>query len=59
MFLWKKPFTYSVAQGEELVELAARKNLKIMVDHTFLFTGAVRKIKETGRQERAWRPLLL
>jgi predicted dehydrogenase len=42
----EKPFTYNVAQGEELVELAARKNLKIMVDHTFLFTGAVRKIKE-------------
>ena len=42
----EKPFTYSVAQGEELVELAARKNLKIMVDHTFLFTGAVQKIKE-------------
>jgi predicted dehydrogenase len=42
----EKPFTYSVAQGEELVELAARKNLKLMVDHTFLFTGAVRKIKE-------------
>ena len=42
----EKPFTYSVAQGEELVELAERKNLKIMVDHTFLFTGAVRKIKE-------------
>jgi len=42
----EKPFTYSAAQGEELVELADRKNLKIMVDHTFLFTGAVRKIKE-------------
>ncbi len=42
----EKPFTYTVAQGEELVELAERKNLKIMVDHTFLFTGAVRKIKE-------------
>lgn len=42
----EKPFTYSVEQGEELVELAERKNLKIMVDHTFLFTGAVRKIKE-------------
>lgn len=42
----EKPFTYSVAQGEELVELADRKGLKIMVDHTFLFTGAVRKIKE-------------
>jgi len=42
----EKPFTYSVAQGEELIELADRKNLKIMVDHTFLFTGAVRKIRE-------------
>jgi len=42
----EKPFTYNVAQGEQLVELAERKNLKIMVDHTFLFTGAVRKIKE-------------
>ena len=42
----EKPFTCSVAQAEELIELADRKNLKIMVDHTFLFTGAVRKIKE-------------
>jgi predicted dehydrogenase len=42
----EKPFTDSVARAEELVELADRKNLKIMVDHTFLFTGAVRKTKE-------------
>lgn len=42
----EKPFTYSVDQGEELIELADKKNLKIMVDHTFLFTGAVKKIKE-------------
>jgi len=42
----EKPFTATVAQAEELIELAARKNLKIMVDHTFLFTGAVRKIKQ-------------
>jgi predicted dehydrogenase len=42
----EKPFTYSVEQGEQLIELADRKNLKIMVDHTFLFTGAVKKIKE-------------
>ena len=44
--LVEKPFTASVAQAEELLELAARKNLKIMVDHTFLFTGAVQKMKE-------------
>jgi predicted dehydrogenase len=42
----EKPFTCSVAQAEELIELADRKNLKIMVDHTFLFTGAVRKIRQ-------------
>ena len=42
----EKPFTQTVAQAEELIELADRKNLKIMVDHTFLFTGAVRKIKQ-------------
>jgi predicted dehydrogenase len=42
----EKPFTSTVEQAEELIELAARKNLKIMVDHTFLFTGAVRKIRE-------------
>lgn len=40
----EKPFTSTAAQGEELIELAARKGLKIMVDHTFLFTGAVNKI---------------
>jgi predicted dehydrogenase len=42
----EKPFTSSAAQAEGLIELAARKNLTIMVDHTFLFTGAVRKIRE-------------
>ena len=42
----EKPFTSNSAQAEELIELAARKNLTIMVDHTFLFTGAVRKIRE-------------
>jgi predicted dehydrogenase len=42
----EKPFTSTVQQAEELIELAERKNLKIMVDHTFLFTGAVRKIRE-------------
>ncbi|MGZ3748668.1 MAG: Gfo/Idh/MocA family protein, partial [Pseudobdellovibrionaceae bacterium] len=42
----EKPFTYTSAEGEELVELAEKKKLKIMVDHTFLYTGAVRKIKQ-------------
>src|ERR1017187_4845154 len=42
----EKPLTSNAAQAEELIELAERKNLKIMVDHTFLFTGAVQKISQ-------------
>ena len=42
----EKPFTSNAAQAQELIELAAQRNLKIMVDHTFLFTGAVTKIKQ-------------
>jgi predicted dehydrogenase len=42
----EKPFTLTSEQGEELVDLAERRNLTIMVDHTFLFTGAVRKISQ-------------
>ena len=42
----EKPLTSSVAQGEELLELAEKKGLVLMVDHTFVYTGAVRKMKE-------------
>jgi predicted dehydrogenase len=42
----EKPLTVTSAEAEDLIELADRKNLQIMVDHTFLFTGAVRKLKE-------------
>src|SRR4029079_18083069 len=42
----EKPFTATSAQAEELIELAAQRNLQIMVDHTFLFSGSVRKIRE-------------
>jgi predicted dehydrogenase len=42
----EKPFTATRAQAEKLIDLAAQKGLKIMVDHTFLFTGAVNKIKQ-------------
>src|SRR5579863_10121637 len=42
----EKPFTSNSDQAKELIDLAASKNLTIMVDHTFLFTGAVRKIRE-------------
>ena len=42
----EKPFTSNAKQAEELINLAEQKNLRIMVDHTFLFTGAVRRIQK-------------
>jgi predicted dehydrogenase len=42
----EKPFTSTSAQAIRLIELASQRNLRIMVDHTFLFSGAVRKIRE-------------
>jgi predicted dehydrogenase len=41
----EKPITDNVAHGEELVSLAERKGKMLHVDHTFVYTGAVRKIK--------------
>jgi predicted dehydrogenase len=42
----EKPMTSNSQQARELVELAESKNLVLMVDHTFTFTGAVQKMKE-------------
>jgi predicted dehydrogenase len=42
----EKPFTSTSKQAEALIELADKTGLTIMVDHTFLFTGAVRKIRQ-------------
>ncbi len=47
--LIEKPLATRVQQGVELVNLARKKNLQIMCDHTFCFTGAVRKIREIIR----------
>ena len=55
----EKPFTYTVAEAEELIELAEKKKLKIMVDHTFLYTGAVKKIKQLVEDSVLGRSLLL
>jgi predicted dehydrogenase len=44
--LIEKPFTTNSREAQELVELAARRGLTLMVDHTFVYTGAVRRIKE-------------
>ena len=44
--LVEKPLTASVSEAEHLLDLAAKRNLRLMVDHTFVYTGAVRKMKE-------------
>jgi predicted dehydrogenase len=44
--LVEKPFTASVREAEELIALAEARRLTLMVDHTFIYTGAVRRIKE-------------
>jgi len=44
--LVEKPLASSVEQGEELVRLAKENNLQLMCDHTFCYTGVVRKMKE-------------
>jgi predicted dehydrogenase len=42
----EKPMTETVDQAEKLIALAQRSRKVLLVDHTFVFTGAVRKIKE-------------
>jgi len=43
--LLEKPLTQTVAQGEQLLAEAQKRNLLVMVDHTFVYTSAIRKIK--------------
>lgn len=50
--LVEKPLTTTVAEAETLIEEAARRRLILMVDHTFVYTGAVRKIRELVASER-------
>lgn len=42
----EKPLTQTSAQAEELIEIADRKGVHLFVDYTFLFTGAVQKMKQ-------------
>jgi predicted dehydrogenase len=44
--LVEKPLAATVAHARRLVEESERRRLVLMVDHTFVFTGAVRKIRE-------------
>jgi predicted dehydrogenase len=44
--LVEKPLTTSTSKARELVQVAEQRGVTLMVDHTFVFTGAVRKIRE-------------
>jgi predicted dehydrogenase len=44
--LVEKPMASSAAECEELIEIAERKGLVLMVGHTFLYSAPVRKIVE-------------
>jgi predicted dehydrogenase len=44
--LVSKPLTASSAEARELIDLAASRRLTLLVDHTFVYTGAVQKIHD-------------
>ncbi|WP_439882570.1 Gfo/Idh/MocA family protein [Pontibacter sp. MBLB2868] len=44
--LLEKPMASSVEEAEMLINLAEQKGVLLMVDHTFLYTGAVQKMKQ-------------
>ena len=43
--LVEKPLAASREEAEDLIERAERRGVQVMVDHTFVYTGAVRKIR--------------
>jgi predicted dehydrogenase len=44
--LIEKPMTKTTEQAKRLIDLSKQKNLILMVDHTFVYTEAVNKIKK-------------
>jgi predicted dehydrogenase len=50
--LVEKPMAETSKQGELLIQTAREHNRVLMVDHTFVYTGAVRKIKDLVAAER-------
>ena len=47
----EKPMTSSSDEARELIDISHSKGLSLMVDHTFLYTGAVQKIKQLIDQD--------
>ena len=48
--LVEKPLTCTSEEARRLIDEAARRRLQLMVDHTFVYTGAVRRIHDLVRQ---------
>jgi predicted dehydrogenase len=48
--LVEKPIASNSSQASALIDEAARRRLTLMVDHTFVYTGAVRKMRELTEQ---------
>lgn len=44
--LVEKPLASDTTQVQHLMDVAQKRNLVLMVDHTFVYTGSVRKIRE-------------
>ena len=42
----EKPITTTSAQARELIHLAQQQHKVLMVDHTFIYSGAVRKLRQ-------------
>jgi len=54
--LWmEKPMTETLAQARQLVDEAERRNLTLIVDHTFIYTGAVAKMNELIQRDELGR----
>ena len=43
--LLEKPMTATAPEAEELIAIAEKRGLSLMVDHTYLYTGAVQRMK--------------
>lgn len=46
----EKPMASSSQEAQHLIDEAQKRNLVLMVDHTFVYTGAVRKIADLVRE---------
>jgi predicted dehydrogenase len=55
--LVEKPLATGRAEAEALIAAARRRGVVLMVDHTFVYTGAVQKIRELVDGERLGRLL--